>query len=403
MLERERDRHFCEESLPTLPTTSSTNPPPPTTTSILSLPLQQLFRGTGQRSCRESSGSRSSRLAALSVNFSVDRYQIMEIGKHKSKRKRDDVTVTSVDSEEGELISHDDLLEPQEQLSKRREEEAVGINCTNSPTVNNDIDQNIREIRAILKMNAEILDRCMKFSAGGDKNFYGYVSGAHTKVYKWSTAFRRINYEVVTTRARNEATQVITHPISEKKTFNTTPLSKLPEGLDDIIVSRNMGGKHAKYSSFIDFEVFFQKSLLLHETVLEAFLPKLKEHLMSIQVCLGEIDAWVIQEPQININFLEEALEKKMEIPDATVPLQSEPPYDPNDICLHCKKKFCDHYGSTNQCNENVSRPITYNEALYYSNSTNFACEYYQVLMQCDGKGKYESRFKKFLEYMSFD
>jgi hypothetical protein len=56
-----------------------------------------------------------------------------------SKRKRDDVTVTSVDGEEGELNSHDDLLEPQEHLSKERELVAEEVkkakidDCKNSP------------------------------------------------------------------------------------------------------------------------------------------------------------------------------------------------------------------------------------------------------------------------------
>ena len=146
--------------------------------------------------------------------------------KQKSKRRKDD-------------------LEPLDQLSNKREEvgelikQATVADCTNNSAVNYDIDHNIREIRAILKMNAEILDRCMKFSTGGKKCF---------------TSFKRIAYEVVTTRARNDGTQVITQPIRTNKWFNTTPLSKLPEGLDDIIVSRKMTGDNL--SSFIDFNAF---------------------------------------------------------------------------------------------------------------------------------------------------
>lgn len=131
--------------------------------------------------------------------------------------------------------------------------------------------------------------------------------------------FYRITYEVITVRTRNNVTEVITHPIRTTKEFRTTPLSKLPQGLEDIIMSRNSTGK---FQDFIDFNAFFKRSLLLHETVLEQFLPKLKEHLMSIQVCLGEIDSWVIQEPQGNITFLEESFNTKMEIPDDNVILE---------------------------------------------------------------------------------
>src|SRR6056300_965583 len=216
---------------------------------------------------------------------------------------------TNTINEEGELVTHDDLLEPLEQLSTSRDEVAEHVKKANvedgkSP-VNYDIEHNIREIRAILKMNAEILDRCMKFRTSGWRN---------PKGKKWYTCFNRIAYEVVTTRAWNDGTQVITHPIRTKKEFDTTPLSELPKGLDDIFVSVNMIDK--PYSSFIDFEAFFKKCLILHETVLEQFLPKLKEHLMSIQVCLGGIDWWVIHDPLKNISFLEETFEMKMEMPD---------------------------------------------------------------------------------------
>jgi hypothetical protein len=384
--------------------------------------------------------------------------------KQKSKRKRDDVTVTSVDDEEGELVTHDDLLEPQEQLSNKRHDAAelimkkAGVEDGTSSPVNNDIDHNIREIRAILKMNAEILDRCKDFMGGTkikddggsalspsssdddsdeeetadvdsnsseeedsveddiehveaddveaddveaeteDENSAEEVKNSKVE---WHTSFNRIAYEVVTTRARQNCTQVITSPKRTTKAFNTTPLSKLPQGLDVIIVSNNMTGK--KLSSFIDFEVFFERALLLHETVLEAFLPKLKEHLMSIQVCLGEIDSWVIQEPQGNISFLEETFETKMEIPDDNVTLGrhkcSCETHDPNEICLYpyCGRKFCNHY--KRRCNKESRKMFFY-------------CEYYQLLKQCDGKGKYETSFdltnekekvrlKKFLEFMA--
>jgi hypothetical protein len=299
--------------------------------------------------------------------------------------------------EEGELVTHDDLLEPLEQLSKLRELGAEEVkkanveNGTNAP-VNDDIEHNIREIRAILKMNAEILDRCMKFSTGGKKSF---------------TSFKRIAYEVVTTRAWNDGTQFITKPIRTNKWFNTDPLSKLPEGLDDIIASRKMTGDDL--SSFIDFELFFKRALLLHDTVLEQFLPKLKGHLMSIQVCLGEIDAWVIQESKEAINFLEETFETKMEMPDDNVTLEPHPcncvmPHDPNEICLnpYCGKKYCDHYESNHRCNERYDR---------FGNDY-FRCEYYQHLKQCNSEGKIETTFditnekgkarlKKLLELMA--
>ena len=344
--------------------------------------------------------------------------------KHKSKRKRDD------------------LLEPLEQLSNKREEAGELIKKAevedgkNPPVpVNCDIEQNIREIRAILKMNAEILDRCMKFmveteieddgseiaddgtdddsesSSSSSSSSSSYEaktedikSTEEAKSGKVGTTFSRITYEVVTTRAWNDETQVITQPIRTTKKFNTTPLSKLPEGIDDIIVSDNMTGK---LHQFIDFEAFFQKSFLLHETVLEQFLPKLKEHLMSIQVCMGEIDAWVIQEPQGNISYLEETFEMKMEIPDENVTLgrhQCEcETHDPNEICLRCGKTYYNHKSHTRRCDDED-----------WWNHQSFQCQYYQVLKQYNSTGKLETTFnltnekdrtklEKFLEFITID
>src|SRR5210317_1411594 len=100
--------------------------------------------------------------------------------KQKSKRKRDD-------------------LEPLDQLSNKREEvgelikQAKVADCNNNSAVNYDIEHNIREIRAILKMNAEILDRCMEFMT---------EDGAD-----WSAFFERVTYDLVTARAWNEGTQ----------------------------------------------------------------------------------------------------------------------------------------------------------------------------------------------------
>jgi hypothetical protein len=51
--------------------------------------------------------------------------------------------------------------------------------------------------------------------------------------------------------------------------------------------------------------------MVLHDNVLEPFLVKLKQHLELIQVCLGEIESWLL-EPKSNIQFLEETFGKKL-------------------------------------------------------------------------------------------
>jgi hypothetical protein len=52
---------------------------------------------------------------------------------------------------------------------------------------------------------------------------------------------------------------------------------------------------------------------MLHDDVLEPFLAMFKQHLESIQVCLGEIESWLL-EHKSNIQFLEETFGKKLDI-----------------------------------------------------------------------------------------
>mmetsp|Transcript_32246 Transcript_32246/g.48349 ORF Transcript_32246/g.48349 Transcript_32246/m.48349 type:complete len:308 (+) Transcript_32246:73-996(+) len=284
-------------------------------------------------------------------------------------------------------------LEPLEQVSKAREDLGeLLISDKKNAAINFDIEQNIREIRAILQMNAEILDRCTKFMT-------------HTS--DKSTTFARIRFEVVQVRKMKMiGTQFITRPIRETSSFDTTSLSFLPQELDDIIVKHNMAEGKLKY--FIDFEKFFNKSLILHESVLEPFLPKLKEHLMTIQVCLGGIDSWVIREPQVAISFLEATFSTKMEIPGHSVELRPHickcdaDAHDRNLLCLSCGEAYGSHYYD-GACSEGCDY-----------GSREFTCEVFQVLKHCKVKGKYETSFditnvqeqarlKKFLEFISIE
>ena len=279
-------------------------------------------------------------------------------------------------------------LEPLEQVSKAREElGALLISDKKNGAVNFDIEQNIREIRAILKMNAEIFDRCIQF----------IMTNASNK----STTFARIRFSSVQVREWKGDTQFITRPIRDIDSFDTSPLSMLPQELDDIIVKHNMNGE--KLQCFIDFEEFFDKSLLLHEVVLEPFLPKFKDHLMSIQVCLGKIDEWAIQQPQIIIRFLEATFSTKMEIPNDSVVLGKHTcmcgTHDTYEICPHCGKSYGSH--DTN-----------YGCIGYSGYGYKFQCGVYQVLKYCKEKGRHETSFditnvneqtrlKKFLEFIS--
>jgi hypothetical protein len=75
--------------------------------------------------------------------------------------------------------------------------------------------------------------------------------------------------------------------------FVTSSLSKLPACLADTLLVKY---KSAPYSAYIDYADYFKKvMMLLHEDELKMFLPELKDHLESVQVCLGEIDQWTMK------------------------------------------------------------------------------------------------------------
>jgi len=291
------------------------------------------------------------------------------------------------------MVEDSSELEPLEQVSKARAElGAFLISEKKNGAVNFDIEQNIREIRAILKMNAGIFDRCMKF-----------MTDASDK----STSFTRICFGDVLVRERAGLTQFITKPKREKLSFDTTSLSTLPNDLEDIITKHNMADEKLRF--FIDFEKFFLKSLILHEVVLEPFLPKLKEHLMTIQVCLGKIDEWTIHQPQFAISFLEATFSTKIEVPNESVILGKHAcdcscGHDSNEICLECRRRYSDHSCINLRC------PSSGSNLIY----TKFQCEVYQELMNCILRGKHETSFdvnngneqarlKKFLEFIAID
>ena len=81
-----------------------------------------------------------------------------------------------------------------------------------------------------------------------------------------------------------------------------TALTKpLPE-LERILSIQQMS--KPEYIMFIDYSKLFESALLLQDDVLEPTLAMVKDRLMDIQVCLGEIDAWIMETKE-NIGFLE--------------------------------------------------------------------------------------------------
>ena len=254
--------------------------------------------------------------------------------------------------------------------------------------VSYDIEQNIREIRALLKINAEIFGRCM--SSVNNCNDHA------------SASFTRYGFDVIKVRQYNEAdqTQIITEHVCSERNFDIKLLSNIPASLSGIFVVKYQA---EPFTPFIDYDALFHSAIMLHDDILETFLAKLKYHIESIHVCLGKI-SWLL-ETNSNIEFIEATLRKKLEIPIADDLYENragpQGTYDSSksDVCLTCEHDYGSHSGPSNQC------PSIY--------GSYFKCKNYHLLKSYNESGKFEKTFaiakqsdqmklKKFLDFVAF-
>ena len=146
-----------------------------------------------------------------------------------------------------------------------------------------DIGESIKAIRAILKNNKEVWDRCEANQCG--------ESVEHQRTF--------IRKGFVTVRATSDSNKVKFETKSElsEKTFDTSVIENLPEKLQGIFQV------HYDDNNFVNFDAFVDKALLLHENVLGPFLLGLHNHLVKVQECLFVIEAW-LTEPTRDVKYL---------------------------------------------------------------------------------------------------
>ena len=263
--------------------------------------------------------------------------------------------------------------------------------------VNSDIEQNFREVRALLNINAEIFARCMD---SVEKGFTGT-----------NAVFSRSGYDVVKVRQcpTNAAlTELITGQIRTQKSFSMNTLSEVPAGLIDLFVVKYQA---APYQAFVDYDALFKTAIVLHDDVLEPFLVKLKQHLESIQVCLGEIESWLL-EPKSNIQFLEKTFGRKMKkLPETPLGNDYTCSYvsggmPSTSVCARCFNTFRVH---TPSCYSFQSYKFMCSDGKGCFKIGQPSCQVLKVYKQ---SGKFETEFniastndqnklKKFIEFIS--
>ena len=203
----------------------------------------------------------------------------------------------------GEMLSNEDTTtngEPEKALDYLGEVRGLLNGSFNRSTAAKeeqlDIEHNISVIRAILAVNSAIFSRCMEHV-----EMKGLIGE--------KTQLARFGFETIKTRQEGTKLELVTQAERFVQAFDTHHLSKTPSGFDEILVV-----KHKPFTMFVDFDDLFRKTLLLNDDALEFLLPRLKEHLESVQVCLGELDEWALQTTK-NASFINGVFEKEYVMP----------------------------------------------------------------------------------------
>jgi hypothetical protein len=225
------------------------------------------------------------------------------------------------------------------------------------------LDIAIKTIEAILVTNDEIFHRCQQLLLNENEHYAEnqlFAKYAFKEVKVWAFA--------------PNITQVVVFTDREEALFYLRPLLNLPEGL-------NMFQPQREKSGFINFRALLQMSLMLHDDMILPFLSKLKHHLESVQVCLGNIDSWLMETAH-SIEYLETKFGAKVD--PKLKKTYARPRWckcadnTHTDICANCTKSF-----SAGQ-----------EHCIHRNNFCTFFCgRMYQNLADYTMRGRFEATF----------
>eukprot|EP00574_Skeletonema_japonicum_P003398 CAMPEP_0201730322 /NCGR_PEP_ID=MMETSP0593-20130828/21743_1 /ASSEMBLY_ACC=CAM_ASM_000672 /TAXON_ID=267983 /ORGANISM="Skeletonema japonicum, Strain CCMP2506" /LENGTH=233 /DNA_ID=CAMNT_0048222833 /DNA_START=138 /DNA_END=839 /DNA_ORIENTATION=- len=220
-----------------------------------------------------------------------------------------------------------------------------------------------------------------------------------------SATLTRYGFDVVKVRQSGEKTEFVTEAAVSSKAFLIDALLHLPANLTSVLVVQY---QDAPYSNLIDYNAFFRSALMLHDDILEPFLVKLKDHVESIHVLLGEMESWLL-ESQRKIEFIESTFDKKLEAPSAG-DLYVEQTFDCDCLVQHqhyekCLRCGCDFYthsiiNSNRFCKglfsgERFSCKKGRGPKIYILTKYDDAKQTFEIATESD-----QAKLKKFLDYM---
>jgi hypothetical protein len=308
-----------------------------------------------------------------------------------------------------------DQMNPQELIAHTREREFCKFSePADSIGGDADLDHLVRTTRAILAMNNEIWMRC-KQARQTEKTL--------TQTFMEGAIFQRIAFQTIEITSSNSQPGTLGFMTTAELKHNDFGLSPpIPQELTDIISLKREGPN----SIFPDYDLFFGRSLLLHEDVLMPFLLRLKIHLEWIQVFLGQIDAWLM-EPVLYVEFIKEVFDKELIIPtkkEGAAPCMKgcTMKHPAPSSCLVCGEPFSSHRQPSQNYSSNFGGQRSQNdqghlcaEEMYVARKHgSFMCfsQEPQLLKTCVASGKHtdsfdiametdRKRLKMFLEFVS--
>ena len=272
----------------------------------------------------------------------------------------------------------------------------------------NDLDQTIRAVQALVATNNDIFNR---------------IAVSMIRDSDHGTIFQRNGFERVKARQCQSTIRFTTHQECSEMAFNFSSLKVLPGstlGVLQLIYRKD-------FRTFIDFESLLVRAVgVMHEDVLRPFLHAFKDHLESVQVCLGEVDQWLF-DAERNKNFLETLFSSKLNVGGDTVDVYMSstggthvPGTDrclSNEVCVNCNCLFDWHQAIFindyyyRRC-INAPNMQTNGMCWFYSYQKDFVLEEFEVELVMNisqfeavfniSQASEQTRLKSILEFLSF-
>lgn len=218
------------------------------------------------------------------------------------------------------------------------------------PATIQDLPYLLQTTRALISTNTAIWDRCQE---------------NRSETHDGILPFSRVSIPQLRTHVVDPTTTTFHIPATVTSVdFGAPP--PVPRELSDLLVvpiisqpfSNNREIAGVSFTGFPDYAAYLDRATLLRDEALVPFLVKLKEHLESVHVFLGSIEAWLL-EPHCHAQFVQDVFfggeESQVEIPklqDLMIPCGDQGgdrkccsvPHPEASLCLKCHKPFREHH-----------------------------------------------------------